>query len=681
MQSNIPRAAIHVGKDKKSFSAQVGNEAERRGWDENVYRLKNADKDKNNHYNFSRKNLNFEIVRGGKFVPLGSNPIPLHKRIQMRLDELGFKPYMDAKHPDQVSKNSPNCTVGMIFSGDHNVLYNLAFGNQRIDTSNPDADHSHIVLQQGIYKWAKDTYDFACRKWGEENIISFAVHCDETSIHAHVQTIPVENVKKRGRIGSKYVNKNNPDIVLSTKEWRALPKEERDNYTKQTASKDYVECVSYAKVWGETRIAKSEYLSQLHTDYHNEVGCKYGLARGIPYNELSEEEKRGRRHKNKVVLEAERQAKAALDKVEKYAVLATIDKQELTFPLLNIKTPVQEAMDAVKKELAIPIPALIGQKTWREERTTNINDAIKALVTAINAERDKQNNGIRASVNKTYTYYMQQLNKLIIENKALQKGNDTLKAENTEVKQRISQLDENAVRRVTVLKDAVIERLNTKLASKNEDITKLKTDYNTLWEKYKILVIQWNDLTKQPEIIEAVKRVEERKEQEAEAKREEQARQDRFQDVLDRFISEGHEQLKAFSQSSRIDFDEKEVKAIYYGIIATATKSDIALRSLQGAIFAVERFLASMDWNGCGNYRRECVAHWTRLFATDEVVYTEPIIQNFLSFIDHMSCSADTYVSLGGSNGCADQLTNWDGTQKLGLGASPKKKSQGLSRK
>ena len=37
MQSNIPRAAIHVGKDKKSFSAQVGNEAERRGWDENDF--------------------------------------------------------------------------------------------------------------------------------------------------------------------------------------------------------------------------------------------------------------------------------------------------------------------------------------------------------------------------------------------------------------------------------------------------------------------------------------------------------------------------------------------------------------------------------------------------------------------------------------------------------------------
>lgn len=120
---------------------------------------------------------------------------------------------------------------------------------------------------------------------------------------------------------------------------------------------------------------------------------------------------------------------------------------------------------------------------------------------------------------------MQQLNKLIIENKALRNENDTLKAENTEVKQRISQFDENAVRRVTAQKDAVIESLNTQLSSKSEDVAKLKTDYNTLWEKYKILVLQWNDLTKQPEIIEAVKRVEERKDQETEAKREEQTRQ------------------------------------------------------------------------------------------------------------------------------------------------------------
>lgn len=654
MQNNIPRAAIHVGKDKKSFSAQVGNEAERRGWDENVYRLKNADKEKNNHYNFSRKNLNFEIVKDGKIVPLGSNPIPLHERVQMRLDEWGFKPYMDAKHPDQVSKNSPNCTVGMIFSGDHDVLYNLAFGNQRIDTANPDADHSHIVLQQGIYKWAKDTYDFVCRKWGEENIISFAVHCDETSIHAHVQTTPVEKVKKRGRIGSQYVHDDNPDMVLSTKEWRALPKEERANYTKQMASKAFVERVSYAKVWGKTRKTKSEYLSQLHTDYHDDVGSKYGLARGIPYNELSEEEKRGRKHKNKVVLEAERQAKVALDKVEKYAVLATIDKKELTFPLLNIKAPVQEAMTVVEKELAIPVPALVGQKSWREERTANINAAIKSLIEAINVARDKQNEGMRTSVNKTYTYYMQNLNRLIKENKSLEVANNALKEENASVKEHISQLDENAVKRVAAQKDEVIESLNRKLGAANEELANLRNDYHALLSKYKYLVLQWSEMTQQPEIIEALVRVEKRKQKEAEVKREEQARLSRYQSIIDRFIKEGQNALSIFSHTERMNYNEKEANAIYYGIVATASKHRLSLDSAKGIESATNKFLEDMTWYGCSNFRRECVTSWTKLFATKDVVYTEPIINNFLSFIDHMSCSANTYVSLGGSNGCAD---------------------------
>lgn len=72
--------------------------------------------------------------------------------------------------------------------------------------------------------------------------------------------------------------------------------------------------MSYAKVWGETAKDKSKYLSDLHTEYYNEVGCKYGLQRGIPYDELSPEERRGRRHKDKVTLEAERQAKLVLQK-------------------------------------------------------------------------------------------------------------------------------------------------------------------------------------------------------------------------------------------------------------------------------------------------------------------------------------------------------------------------------
>lgn len=676
MERNIPRAAIHVGTDKKSFSSQVGNEAERRGWDEKRYQLKNADIDKNNHYNYSRKRLNFEIVKGEKIVPLGFQSVPLHERLQHRLDELGFKPYMDAKRPDQVSRNSPNCTVGIIFSGDHDVLNRLAFGEQKLNTSDPNADHSKVVLQKGIYDWALDTYRFACEKWGEENVIGFDVHCDETNIHAHVQTVPVEQVRKRGRIGSKYIHKDNPEKVLSTREWRALPKEERGNYTKSEAAKGVVERVSYAKVWGERAKDKSQYLSQLHTDYYNKVGHKYGLARGFSYDELSEEEKRGRKHKNKVVLEAERQAKVALDKVEKYAVLATIDKKELTIPFLNIKTPVQEAMNAVKKELAIPIPTIIGQKAWREERTTNINDAIEALVAAINAERDKQNEGVRKSVNKTYTYYMQNLNKQIEENKSLRAENDALKAEYNKVKQHISQLDEKAVERVT-----------TQLVCAKEELASAKSYNTTLMEMYNDLKARWNAIWQEPEMTDAWRRVEARKEketkekarQEAEAKRESMARQNRYIGVLDKFIHEGHEALSSFAKTDRVNFNEKESASIYYGIMASAVKHNIGLDSKACIESATKSFLSGMSWKGFTDFKQECVTSWTKLFATNEVQFTDKAIDNFLAFVDHMSCSADTYVSLGGSNGCADQLTNWDGTQKVGLGSILQKKGKRIS--
>ena len=677
MERNIPRAAIHVGTDKKSFSSQVGNEAERRGWDEKRYQLKNADIDKNNHYNYTRKRLNFEIVKGEKIVPLGSQSVPLHERLQHRLDELGFKPYMDAKRPDQVSSNSPNCTVGIIFSGDHDVLNRLAFGEQKLNTSDPNADHSKVVLQKGIYDWALDTYRFACEKWGEENVIGFDVHCDETSIHAHVQTVPVEQVRKRGRIGSKYIHKENPEKVLSTKELRALPKEERDNYTKSEAAKGVVERVSYAKVWGERAKDKSQYLSQLHTDYYNKVGHKYGLARGFSYDELSEEEKRGRKHKNKVVLEAERQAKVALDKVEKYAVLATIDKKELTIPLLNIKAPVQEAMNAVKNELAIPIPTIIGQKAWREERVSNIYAAIKALVAAVNAERDKQNEDVRKSVNKTYTYYMQNLNKQIEENKSLRAENDALKTENNKVKQRISQLDEKAVERVT-----------TQLVYAKEELASAKSYNTTLMEMYNDLKARWNAIWQEPEMTDAWRRVETRKEkdtkekarQETEAKRESMARQNRYIGVLDKFIHEGHEALSSFAKTDRVNFNEKESVSIYYGIMASAVKHNIGLDSKACIESAAKRFLSGMSWHGFTDFKQECITNWTKLFATNEVQFTDNAIDNFLAFVDHMSCSADTYVSLGGSNGCADQLTNWDGTQKVGLGIFYKEKKKSQSR-
>lgn len=73
-----------------------------------------------------------------------------------------------------------------------------------------------------------------------------------------------------------------------------------------------------------------------------------------------------------------------------------------------------------------------------------------------------------------------------------------------------------------------------------------------------------------------------------------------------------------------------------------------------------------------------CVTNWTKLFAENNRRYDYHAINDFASFINYMSCSSQTNITTGGSNGCADQLTNWDETQKIELGALPKKK-RGMS--
>lgn len=308
-RNNIPRAAIHVGAPAKSFSAAEGYEPERRGWDEKTYRLKNQDT--NNHYDFSRKHLNFEINCKGEILPLGSNPMPLHERLQKRLDGLEFKPYMDKNNPLGISDNSPNCTVGIVVSGDHDVLTRLAFGNQNVDFTLQQSN-AHVVLKQGIKDWALDTYHWACDRWGAENIIGFDVHLDETTPHIQIQTIPVAMTKARGRASAKYVHKDDKSKVISHKEWKKLPEEIRSNFIRTEDERREKESVSYASVWGKDKYAVRDTYYQMHTDYYNEVGRKYGLERGDDIAMLPGEERRERVHKSKAVLEAERQAKDAI---------------------------------------------------------------------------------------------------------------------------------------------------------------------------------------------------------------------------------------------------------------------------------------------------------------------------------------------------------------------------------
>ena len=74
---------------------------------------------------------------------------------------------------------------------------------------------------------------------------------------------------------------------------------------------------------------------------------------------------------------------------------------------------------------------------------------------------------------------MQNLNRLINENRSLEAENKILKGENAIVKERLSQLVEKAVKRVTTKKDEVIGRLTGQLSTAKKELMNMGNDYQS----------------------------------------------------------------------------------------------------------------------------------------------------------------------------------------------------------
>lgn len=222
------KQAMHV-EAGKSFSTAEADENERR-WNEEKIDRKNLDL--TNHYDKTRMKLNFEIGPDGKIHPLGYQEKPLEVRLQERLDALGWKPFK----PD--SKIQPNRCAKFIFGGNHDRTLEMAFGNQTVILEK-DADNSHLRRCEEVEHWAKDVYDWCVRRYGQENVVGFQVHLDESSPHIHALIVPVGVRPKSGR-----------------------------------------ECVMWSAKFGKDRFEYGRILKEMHTSLYEDVGSKYGLERG-----------------------------------------------------------------------------------------------------------------------------------------------------------------------------------------------------------------------------------------------------------------------------------------------------------------------------------------------------------------------------------------------------------------
>ncbi len=91
----------------------------------------------------------------------------------------------------------------------------------------------------------------------------------------------------------------------------------------------------------------------------------------------------------------------------------------------------------------------------------------------------------------------------------------------------------------------------------------------------------------------------------------------------------------------------------------------------------MERFLASMYWNCCDNYRRECVAHWTKLLPMRLFIPNPSFRTSFRSLITCRVAQIHTSYSVAPML-VQTSLQTGMVRRKLGLGASPKKEATRL---
>ena len=312
---------------------------------------------KEGNYDRSRERLNFEIAKVGKVV-LVDKDRPLDKRMAEMLASRGIK-------DPNIGRVNPNIrtAVQFIFSGSHDRMTELAFGNQKVDFE-AKCGNENVQRMPEIEQWAKDIYDFVARKFGEENIISFVVHLDETTAHAHFDIVPVN---EQGRI-------------------------------------------SYKDVFhGHNKAEYKQFILQLHNELA-EVNRKWGLARGTSkvltgakghttesyrrwLNQECDSLEERRSNLQNAISELNKELAICEKKQKSFTTMIenlTAKKEELERELQPLRE-LQKNGDAISQEIAQKIQDLENRKAFVEEKLAEKEAKLSSTVQEIDSLRqDKE---------------------------------------------------------------------------------------------------------------------------------------------------------------------------------------------------------------------------------------------------------------------------------------------------
>lgn len=346
-------------RPSKGFSPSQGNE--------HLRRLDDCERAQKARWNYdpSREHLNFEVGKGGVVTEVNKFKT-INQRIQENLDSRGIV-NPNKKYIDQGLDPKYRTVANFILGGNREVMRNLAFGNQKVDWEH-GADNSDLKRMPEIEAWAKDAYAFMCKKYGEQNIAAFVVHLDEANPHVHCTVLPL-------------TEKNRFSFI-----------------------KTFMGGV-------DSRDALSKYMENLHTEYAEEVGLKYGMERGDSIKETGAVHRTTEEYRRKLWKDAQEKEEEVRENAK------TIEQQNSTITnqrgiIASLNREIKHSA-ARLKALATMIKNLETHKADLEQEIKKLNRNLAAGKIS-KEEADRKLSQINAEIKKTEEKILDKTEKLKI---------------------------------------------------------------------------------------------------------------------------------------------------------------------------------------------------------------------------------------------------------------------------
>ncbi|MCC8118988.1 MAG: plasmid recombination protein [Bacteroidales bacterium] len=356
-------------KSHKGIKAALSNELQRR-WSDEVWKHALTKEDK--HYDRSRDQLNFEIAKGGKVQKIDKSKT-VGQKMKENLAARGIK---DRNEGLSIEKDEGKfrTLATLLFTGNPERMRELAFGNQKLDRT-PGVDNSHLKRMPQIEEWAKDIYKFCCKEFGEENIVGFYVHLDETTPHIHAAIIPVHPTrnkiswKSRFGSGTYYENSN---------QWLAMH--------------DRLAMVN--KRWGLERgesVKHGDYKKQNLKEYHHELKKKNKELEGKNQQLYEELQKAYKRVKGlaKMIENNEAKRTELVNKISELQRQCLVDSSNAT-NLKNEIAKLQGDLDKVKASIEDKSAKLIDAERILDDLRDQIKNEQKLYEETVDRRMSEQ---------------------------------------------------------------------------------------------------------------------------------------------------------------------------------------------------------------------------------------------------------------------------------------------------